>query len=131
MRKVTKSVVPLFIRAYLSLLLVERFLATNDFAGLYENVRRYPVKTGSSVPGEIPRICHAVDLACIWYGKQVLCLQRSAVAVRLLRHCGIPAQMIIGAQTLPFKSHAWVEVRNEIVNDRPYVREMYAVLDRC
>jgi len=39
--------------------------------------------------------------------------------------------MVIGAQKLPFKAHAWVEVNEQVVNDKPYTREMYAVLDRC
>jgi hypothetical protein len=39
--------------------------------------------------------------------------------------------MVIGAQQLPFKAHAWVEVDGRVVNDKPYVPEMYTVLDRC
>jgi hypothetical protein len=39
--------------------------------------------------------------------------------------------MVIGAQQLPFKAHAWVEVDGHVVNDKPYVPEMYAVLERC
>ena len=37
----------------------------------------------------------------------------------------------IGAQQMPFKSHAWVEVDGRVVNDKPYTPEIYAVLDRC
>ena len=36
-----------------------------------------------------------------------------------------------GVQKLPFKAHAWVEVDGRVVNDKPYMREMYTVLDRC
>ena len=43
----------------------------------------------------------------------------------------VPAQMVIGSQQMPFRSHAWVEVEGRVVNDKPYMREMYAVLDRC
>jgi len=39
--------------------------------------------------------------------------------------------MILGAQQMPFKAHAWVEVDGRVVNDKPYMREMYPVLDRC
>jgi hypothetical protein len=39
--------------------------------------------------------------------------------------------MIIGVQMLPFNSHAWVEVNGAVVNDKPYVTEMYHVLERC
>jgi hypothetical protein len=59
-----------------------------------------------------------------------LCLQRSAATACLLKRCGIPAQMVIGAQQMPFKAHAWVEVDGRVVNDKPYMTEIYAVLDR-
>jgi hypothetical protein len=72
-----------------------------------------------------------VDLACIWYWKEALCLQRSAATACLLKEYGLPAQMVIGAQQLPFRAHAWVEVDGRIVNDKPYMSEIYAVLDRC
>jgi hypothetical protein len=39
--------------------------------------------------------------------------------------------MVIGARQLPFKAHAWVEVAGLVVNDKSYVPETYAVLDRC
>ena len=79
----------------------------------------------------IERICAAMDMACIWYWKEARCLQRSAAAACLLKQHGVPARMIIGAQQLPFRAHAWVEVDGRVVNDRPYMREMYAVLDQC
>jgi len=61
----------------------------------------------------------------------VLCLQRSATAACLLKKCGLAARLVIGAQQLPFKAHAWVEVEGRVVNDKPYMEEMYSVLDRC
>jgi hypothetical protein len=60
-----------------------------------------------------------------------LCLQRSAAAACLLKRYGIPAQMVIGAKQMPFKAHAWVEVGGRVVNDKPYMPEIYAELDRC
>ena len=76
-------------------------------------------------------LCRAIDLACAFYFKQVLCLQRSAATVLLLRRHGHPAEMVIGAQVLPFKSHAWVESDGVVVNDRPYVGDIYKPLERC
>jgi hypothetical protein len=72
-----------------------------------------------------------MDLACVFYPKSVLCLQRSAATTLLLRRHGIRAELVIGAQMLPFKSHAWVEVEGTVVNDKPYMREIYQVLERC
>jgi hypothetical protein len=39
--------------------------------------------------------------------------------------------MVIGAQQTPFIAHAWVEVDGRVVNDKAYMPEIYAVLDRC
>ena len=76
-------------------------------------------------------ICHAVDLACVFYFKPVLCLQRSAATIVLLRRRGWHAEMVIGAQLLPFQSHAWVEIQGNVVNDKPYINQIFQVLDRC
>jgi hypothetical protein len=43
----------------------------------------------------------------------------------------VPAELVIGAQHMPFRAHAWVEVQGRVVNDKSYTNEMYAVLDRC
>jgi hypothetical protein len=37
---------------------------------------------------------------------------------------------VIGIQQIPFNAHAWVEVEGQVVNDRPYMQKMYAVLER-
>jgi hypothetical protein len=39
--------------------------------------------------------------------------------------------MVIGAQQMPFKAHAWVEADGKVVNDRQYIGELYATLERC
>jgi hypothetical protein len=41
------------------------------------------------------------------------------------------AEMVIGAQLLPFQSHAWVEINGEVANDKPYITEIFEVLERC
>jgi len=121
----------LVLQAYLNLIHFDLYLARRNFAVLYNKVRTYPVAKGSPTPDAIEKICYAVDLACIWYWKEALCLQRSAAATCLLKQYGVPAQMVIGAQQVPFKAHAWVEVDGRVVNDKPYTAEMYGVLDRC
>ena len=121
----------LVLQAYLSLLHFHLYLVREDFSALYERVRKSGVNSVARIPDDVERICAAVDIACIWYPKEVLCLQRSAATVCLLKRYGIPAQMVIGAQQMPFRAHAWVEVAGRVVNDKPYTPEMYAVLDRC
>lgn len=121
----------LVLRAYLTLIYFDLFLARGNFAPLYEKVRRSVVRKVTAPDHAVERICSAMDMACIWYWKEALCLQRSAATACLLRRYGIRAELVIGAQQLPFKAHAWVEVDGRVVNDKPYMHEMYSVLDRC
>jgi hypothetical protein len=118
-------------RAYLSLLRFEPFLVRGNFAGLYNAVRRKPCRVRQDASFTTEQICSAIDLACVWYWKQVLCLQRSAATVCLSREYGIQAHLVIGAQLMPFQAHAWVEVEGRVVNDTSYMKDIYAVLDRC
>jgi len=121
----------LIVRAYIALIRFDLFLSRGDFAGLYDAVRRRTCRTVGIEDDITRKICSAVDIACIWYWKHVLCLQRSAAAACLLRDNGVPAELVIGAQHMPFRAHAWVEVQGCVVNDKSYTNEMYAVLDRC
>jgi hypothetical protein len=121
----------LVLEAYLKLIYFDLSLARGNFAALCDNVRKYPIAVHTPEPNPVERINSAIDMACIWYWKEALCLQRSAATACLLKKYGVPAQMVIGAQQIPFKAHAWVEVHGHVVNDKPYTPEMYAVLDRC
>lgn len=121
----------LVLKAYLKLIYFDLYLARGNFAALYNRVRNYPVGVRTSDSDTVDKISSAIDLACIWYWKEVRCLQRSAATACLLKKYGVPAKMIIGAQQMPFKAHAWVEVDGRVVNDKPYMAEIYAVLDRC
>jgi hypothetical protein len=120
----------LVFRAYLDLIHFDWLLARGDFGALCQEVRDYPTNRQQD-PQVIATICAAVDMACIWYWKEVRCLQRSAAATCLLKRHGVNAEMVIGARQMPFKAHAWVEVDGRVVNDKSYTQEMYGVLDRC
>ncbi len=121
----------LVLKAYWKLIHFDLYLARGNFAALYEKVRKCSLGKRAPGPDVVERICSAIDMACIWYWKEALCLQRSAATACLLKKYGVRAQMVIGAQQMPFKAHAWVEVGGRVVNDKPYTPEMYAVLDRC
>jgi hypothetical protein len=121
----------LVLRAFVRLMMFEYYLMRGDFPALYNKIRNCPVTGRQSDDLSEEQICRAVDIACIFYFKEVLCLQRSATAALLLKKGGVNAQMVIGTQQMPFKAHAWVEVGGRVVNDKPYTPEMYTVLDRC
>ena len=126
-----QTVFPLVLAAYWKLIRLEFYLARGNFAAIHKQVRNYPIVNRAVAGDTIERVCLAVDMACIWYCKEVLCLQRSAATVWLLRCHGVSAHLVIGAQQLPFKAHAWVEVDGRVVNDKPYMPEIYGILDKC
>jgi hypothetical protein len=119
----------LIVRAYALLLSFEQPLARHAFAGLYRRVRDRAVRARRANLS-CQDACRAVNLACVFYFKEVQCLQRSAALACLLRDLGISATLVLGAQRLPFKAHAWVEVRGCVINDSPSCAQLYGVLDR-
>jgi hypothetical protein len=122
----------LVFESWLLLLHFEWIMRFSAFDTLRRRVERQPVRAMAStrlVSKE--QLCAAMDLACVFYPKHVLCLQRSAATTVLLRRHGWSAEMVIGAQVLPFQAHAWVEVDRTVVNDRPYVAEIFQPLERC
>jgi len=102
-----------------------------SFVRLHSNIRNRMVADRTPPPNIIDRVCFAVNNACVWYPKRVLCLQRATVITRLLRTYGVSAQMVLGAQRLPFKAHAWVEVNGHPINERQNVREIFGIWERC
>jgi hypothetical protein len=115
----------------MKLIYFDLYLARGNFKTLHDRVRRHPLGKHTPQHDAVDRICAAVDMACIWYWTEALCLQRSAATACLLKDYGVTAQMVIGVQQMPFKAHAWVEVGGQVVNDKPYTSEIYQVLDRC
>ena len=116
-------------RACRLLLCLEQPLTRRDFRSFYRSVRDRPV-CASRTNVSCEQACRAINLACVFYFKQVACLQRCSALVFLLRGLGIPATLVLGAQRLPFKAHAWVEVNGCVVNDSKSSIELYGVLDR-
>jgi Transglutaminase-like superfamily len=121
----------IFFQAYFELLGLEYSFVRRDFPSIYEKVRNASVC--ARPPGTITadEVCRAIDLAAALYFKQTLCLQRSAATACLLKKHGFPAEMVIGVQHLPFLAHAWVELDGHVVNDNPYMAEIYSVMTRC
>lgn len=117
--------------SWLLLLFFELVMRFSTMKTLHHIVCRSTVRTrkhSERVSSET--LCLAVDYACVFYFKQVLCLQRSSVATLLLRRHGWSAELVIGAQILPFQSHAWVEIGGSVVNEKPYMLDIYQVLAR-
>ncbi len=120
-----------FWRALFSLLAFDLFRFGGNFAGIHALLKSWKTAPCSSPMINVGLVCQAVNCASMWYPKRVLCLQRSAVTTCLLRSCGIPAQMVIGAQRFPFRAHDWKEVDGRPINERRDVQKIYMVWERC
>jgi hypothetical protein len=109
-------------------------LKIGGFARMHCTVKRWPLKKTKNSDAErevCSRLCAAVDQAQTYYFRRALCLQRSAIATCMLRSHGIAAEMVIGAHMMPFRSHAWVEVAGQVVNDNQKVQGYYeCVIER-
>ena len=121
----------LFLRAISALFAYDVLRVLCGFETIYSMVKGWQVVNSQPHADIVDRLCAAINIACIWYPKQALCLQRSFVTTYLLRKHGVPAQMVVGAQKLPFKAHAWVEVDGRPINECSNVRATYAIWDRC
>jgi hypothetical protein len=100
------------------------------FRALHAVVVRTPIRATRVVDTNTTDVIAAIRRATLFYFKPTKCLQRSAVATRILRRHGIAAELVIGCLPVPLASHAWVEVSGQVVcEDRPRLRH-YRVIDR-
>jgi len=115
----------LVFRAFLEVVRYEIHLRLWGSGRILRQLTQQSVSRKSFTP-EIERsICDAVLLATCFHWKPVLCLQRSVCTARLLRTHGIQARVVIGYRSLPFFSHAWVEVDGRVVYGSPaYKRQL-------
>src|SRR5713101_7410084 len=120
----------LLLRALFTLLVYDILSRLCSFKAIHATIKGWKVANKSFGQDTINRVCVAVNYACVWYPKQALCLQRAFVTAYPLRKSGVPAQIIWGAQKLPFKAHAWVEVNGRPVNERSDVQAIYGVWER-
>ena len=121
----------LVLKAFLELARIDRLLGRSDFQAIHALVSSCPIRANSPSAACTSTIVPAVDRASVWFWKEVSCLHRSAATVCLLRKYGIAAELVIGAQALPFKAHAWVEVGGQVINDKADIWQLYPVLERC
>lgn len=114
------------IGAFLGLLAFDLMLRVKGFQAVIERVATRPIRGEHTRNRKVyRRVCATVDRAQMYYPKKVKCLQHSAVVTCLLRRRGVPAEMVLGAQTFPPRAHAWVEVGKEVVNDSADVKFRY------
>jgi hypothetical protein len=118
------------IEAWLLLFYFELAVRFHSFHAIRTTVQQQQVRP-TTAAGRIASetLSRAMDYACVFYFTRVQCLQRSAATTLLLRRHGWSAEMVTGVQIIPYSAHAWVEIHGEVANDRPYMREIYQVLE--
>ncbi len=121
----------LFCKALIGLLVFDVLGFGRSFAHMHKFVSGRKVSQRTPPADAVERVSNAVNYACVVYPKRVLCLQRSAVTTCLLRSLGVSAYMVMGAQKVPFKAHAWTEVDGRAINERKDVQNIYGVWERC
>jgi hypothetical protein len=121
----------LFWKALIALLAFDLLQFSKQFPRMHEFVQGWTLVPWPAPSNTVEVVCNALNHACVWYPKRVLCLQRSVVTTCLLRSCGVSAQMVMGAQKFPFKAHAWTEVNGRAINERRDVQSIYLIWERC
>jgi len=75
---------------------------------------------------EVKRTEYRVALAGALYPGRARCLEQSLTLYYLLRRQGVRVTYRQGVQPYPFQAHAWIEYRNQVVNDVPEHAAFYA-----
>jgi len=120
------------LESWFLLLYFDGIMHSRNFKRLHRIVEKEMVRpTTSDSLISVENLSRAMDYACVFYFSRVLCLQRSSATTLLFRRHGWSAELVIGAQMLPFRSHAWCEINGNVVNDKPYMLDVYTVLERC
>jgi hypothetical protein len=120
----------LVFESWILLLYFDLLMRFRSFGQLYAVVAGLPLRQRPRPTYSVEILVDAIDFASFFYFRKVQCLQRSCAAIALLRRHGLRAEMVIGVQILPFRSHAWVEVDGSVVNDKTSVIERYSVIQR-
>jgi hypothetical protein len=120
----------LIIRSWLLLLMSDLVTGTFGFKGAHFILRHQTAAKHGRSRFASSAIVQAVKTASVLYFKDVWCLQRALVTTYLLRRHGFSGELVIGAQFMPQRTHAWVEVDGAVVNDKAYIIERYHVLER-
>jgi hypothetical protein len=65
----------------------------------------------------VRQVEHSVALAGGFYPGRAKCLEQSLVLYYVLKRQGVNVRYCQGVLAYPFSAHAWVEYRNEVIND--------------
>lgn len=114
--------VPSVLRCAFRIFLVKMSLRIRGFGrtlrGIRQRVEAVPEVASADIEA-IKATEYAVALAAAFYPARAKCLEQSLVLYYFLRRQGVAVRYCQGVQPYPFKAHAWIEYRGEVVNDVP------------
>jgi hypothetical protein len=95
-----------------------RFVTLQRVVAVLPGFRRFPVFPAGHPPSRLVALANLA--ARVTFGRD-RCLGRSILLLWLLRARGEPAELLVGVnrEERRFQSHAWIQVRDQIVADIP------------
>ncbi len=123
--------VPSLLRCGLMVLLAKSLLKARGFGPTVRWVKERvtTVPLAARVDEDAVRASERmVALACALYPGRAQCLERSLVLYYVLRRQGVDVRFVNGVKVDPFAAHAWLEYRDEPINDVAEHVELYSRL---
>lgn len=110
---------PMVVRALAALIAAHRMVARgfSSFAGDLNRQLQSRHRHFKGGDRSLAEIAAAMEWARLIFPFEAKCLPMSIATVKLARHFGIEAELMVGVQALPLKAHAWAQVGNRLVND--------------
>jgi hypothetical protein len=115
-----KHAPPSFVSAILAIALMDATARVFGFARVMRLAHSLAGKEGgvNADAQLIEETATSVITAGAFYPRRAMCLEQSLALFVLLRRRGVPADLRVGVQTLPFSAHAWVEVDGQPINEK-------------
>jgi len=87
--------------------------------------------TNADVSDIVKEVTRSIGIAKRWHLRSTVddCLSVALTGVWLLRWYGIDGHLILGVKGHPFSAHAWVKVREWIIDFPPDLYERYQPID--
>ena len=77
------------------------------------------------------RLSYLIAAANTRWSLDRTCLSRSLLLWWWLQNRNIESEILMGFKKVGVRDgHAWVEINGEVINDKPNMRELYAVLEQ-
>jgi hypothetical protein len=115
-----------FIQATVLLLHAKRYSDKGKLHGLLQTLRSSPHHSMVADEKKLVAIASNVNLAILFLWRKTKCLEFAYTVARIAFIHKIKCRFVVGVQTHPFISHAWVEGENGVVFDRRELPEELA-----